>query len=279
MQCGPTMSQRLKSKIAIVTGAGRNIGRAIAERFAAEGASVLIVDVDEDSLSEVDELIKKRGGVSEPLVADLSSAEEVERLVPTAVDTFGGLDIVVNNAYAGPYKKLTDQDNEGWEKALAIGLTAPMIVCRAAIPHLQRRGGGSLVNIGSINSIRPNAPMAAYSAVKGGLVNLTRNIAVTYGPLQIRCNAICPGYITHSQRNAMFREKPLEKERVLSTLPMRRLGVPDDIAHAAVFLASDESAFINGHSLYVDGGSTVQNAVMPTFYFEQALRREMGDAT
>jgi len=271
------MSQRLPNKIAIVTGAAQNIGRAIAERFAAEGASVLLVDMKEEQLAEVREGIRATGGIAEFFAADLRIPDEVERMVATAVEQFGGLDIVVNNAYTGPYKKLTDQDNEGWESALAIGLTAPMIACRAAVPHLEKRGGGSLINIGSINSIRPAPAMAAYSAVKGGIVNLTRNIAVAYGPKQIRCNAICPGFITHDQRDAMFREKPLELERVLSTLPMRRLGQPIDIAHAAVFLASDESTFVNGHSLYVDGGSTIQNANVPTHYFEQAVRREIGE--
>lgn len=267
---------RLLSKLCLVTGAAQNIGRAIAEQFVAEGAAVVCVDRNEPELLAVCEGIRKTGGTAIPQVVDLAQAEAVEQMVREAAEHLGGLDVVVNNAYAGPYRNLLEQDNAGWEQALAVGLTAPMIACRTAIPYLRQRGGGSLINLGSINSFKPSNHMAAYAAVKGGIVNLTRQIAVSYGPDGVRCNAICPGYITQDQREAMFREKPLERERVLSTIPLRRLGTGADIAHAAVYLASDESRFLTGQALIVDGGSTAQNANVPTHYFEQAVRNASG---
>lgn len=240
-----------------------------------EGAKVWLVDRKEPELASVCAGIRDRGGIAEPYVADLTITCEVEKMVNQAAETFGGLDIVVNNAYTGPYKKLLDQDDEGWQQGIAIGLTAAMVACRTAIPFLQQRGGGSLINLGSINSFKPGGNMAVYSAVKGGIVNLSRQIAVTYGESGIRCNALCPGFITHDQRNENFAKHPLELERVLATIPVRRLGVGEDIANAALFLASDESTFVTGHSLVVDGGSTIQNANVPTHYFEKALRASL----
>ena len=269
------MTQRLKNQRALITGAAQNIGRAIAVRFAEEGAAVALADIQEEPIVELASEIKAKGGKAVAIPTDLADRSAVEAMVERAISELGGLDVLVNNAYNGPYKALTGQDDAGWDRAIAIGVHAIMAACRKAVRQMQKQGGGSIINLGSINSFTPAPSMAVYSAVKGAVVNFSRQLAVEYGPDGIRTNALCPGYITHDKRNAMFEEKPLELDRVLATIPLRKLGQCEDIANAALFLAGDESGFVNGHSLVVDGGSTIQNARTPTVPFESALRARL----
>lgn len=269
--------QRLSGKRALVTGAAQNIGRAIAERFAAAGATVVLADRQEDPIRELADRFSDVGGRALAIPVDLTQRHEAEAMVDRAIEAFGGLDVLVNNAYTGPYKRLTDQDDEGWDRAMAVGVHAIMGTCRRAIPHMIEAGHGSIINVGSMNSFNPAASMAVYSAVKGAVVNFSRQLAVDYGPSGVRCNALCPGFITHAKRNQVFREKPLEKERVLATIPLRRLGECEDIAHAALFLASDESSFMTGQCLVIDGGAIMQNPRMVTHPFEASLRAHLTD--
>ena len=268
------MMKRLAGKIALVTGASQNIGRAIAETFAREGASVAIVDVKAELLKEVSAWIAATGANVLPIVADLYQKNEVQKMMSTCIEHFGRVDVLVNNAYVGPYVPLHKQKDDEWDRALALGLTAPMIACRAAIPVMKENGGGSIINIGSINSFCPGDSHAVYSAVKGGIVNFSRQIGNTYGRDGIRCNALCPGYITHDERDKDFIENPVNKKKVLATIPLNRLGVGQDIANAALFLASDESSFMTSQTLVIDGGSISQNAAMPVHKFEQFLAQQ-----
>jgi 3-oxoacyl-[acyl-carrier protein] reductase len=262
---------KLAQRTAFVTGAAQNIGKGIAERFAAEGARVVCVDRNRAGAQAVASAI---GGGAIALEADLTSTAACAAAVAEAERVCGGIDILVNNAYAGPYKSVVNQDDASWATALAIGLTAMMALCRATLPGMIARKRGVIVNLGSINSFTPCYGMAAYAAVKGGIVNFTRQIAVEYGPHGIRANSICPGWINNPQRIAEFAAKPIEEARITSLIPLRRCGTDDDCARAAVFLASDDAAFITGQSLLVDGGQSVQNAKMATWPFQEALERQ-----
>jgi NAD(P)-dependent dehydrogenase (short-subunit alcohol dehydrogenase family) len=261
---------KLNGKTALVTGAAQNIGAAIARRFASEGARVVIVDCQEAAAAELAATLDHDAFA---IAADLSSTTECSRVVREAEQRCGHLDILVNNAYAGPYKSITEQDDESWHFALAIGLTAMMATCRAALPGMIARGSGTIINLGSINSFTPCYGMAAYAAVKGGICNFTRQLAVEYGERGIRANTLCPGFITNPSRDAEFAASPIERARIISLIPLRRVGTDDDCARAAVFLASDDSAFITGHDLLVDGGQSIQNAKMATWPFAEALEK------
>lgn len=261
---------RLANKTALVTGAAQNIGAAIARHFAAQGARVVLVD---RNLTAAAALAATLPHDALALGADLTSTAECARVVREAEAACGCIDILVNNAYAGPYKSVINQDDESWAFALSIGLTAMMATCRAALPAMVARGSGNIINLGSINSFTPCFSMAAYAAVKGGIVNFTRQLAVEYGHQGVRANSLCPGFITNPVRDAEFAAKPLEKDRITSLIPLRRLGTDDDCAQAAVFLASDESSFLTGQALVLDGGQSVQNAKMATWPFADAIER------
>lgn len=261
---------KLQEKTALVTGAAQNIGLAISRQFIAEGARVVLVDRKAETLARV---AAELGPRAIPIDADLSSTPECARVIAESEKKVGHLDILVNNAYAGPYKSVVDQDDESWNLALSIGLTAMMALTRASLPGMIERGSGSIINLGSINSHTPAFSMAAYATVKGGICNFTRQIAVEYGWKGIRANSLCPGYITNPEREADFEAHPLERERVTSGIPLRRVGTDDECARAAVFLASEDASFITGQDLLVDGGQSVQNVKMATWPFAEAIEK------
>jgi len=211
-----------------------------------------------------------------PVVCDLRRIDDCKRLIATAEERCGRVDVVVNNAYKGYYQSLEQLTDEAWQEELAIGLTAMMATCRAALPGMLARGRGAIVNTGSRNSYTPAYGMAAYATVKAGILNFTRQIAVQYGPQGIRANSICPGFITHAKREAHFDAHPLERKRIEATIPLRRVGHDGEIAEASLFLASDSSSFVTGASLVVDGGATVQNPKMVTWPMQEALAEEWG---
>ena len=263
---------RLKNKTALVTGAAHNIGAALARHYAAAGARAVLADRNLDAATALAATFP-HGAFA--LGADLTSTAECARVVTEAETRCGGaLDILVNNAYAGPYKSVVNQDDDSWHLALAIGLTAMMATCRAALPGMIARGSGAIVNLGSINSHTPAFGMAAYATIKGGICNFTRQIAVEYGWKGIRANSLCPGFITNPVRNAEFAAQPLELARVTAGIPLRRVGTDDDCARAAVFLASDDASFITGQDLLVDGGQSIQNAKMGTWPFQEAIENQ-----
>jgi NAD(P)-dependent dehydrogenase (short-subunit alcohol dehydrogenase family) len=251
----PLMPQlRLADKVALVTGAARGIGLAIARRFADEGARVVLVD----RLEEVTEAAESIGGSGAMAIrADVTQDSEIKEAVAAAVARNGRLDVLVCNA-GRPWSStsLTATDDD-WTRCLDLNLRAAWIASRASHPHLRASGAGAIVTIASTHGYRSNRTSFPYSAAKGGLLALTRTLAVEYAPDNIRVNAVVPGQIESVRTAAFFdgmRDPDEARRRVLSTFPLRRLGTPDDIAHAALFLASDEAAWITGTWLTVDGG-------------------------
>ena len=246
---------RLQDKIAIVTGGSRGIGRAIVERFLAEGARVATTSQREPPTPfHADERLLW-------LRADVSNAQDVERLFAAAADRFGGIDILVNNAGLQLERTIEQTSEAEWDRVMAVNLKSVFLCSRAAIPALRRRGGGAIVNIGSYDGFVADPNLAAYCASKGGVHALTRAIAVDHGKDGIRCNAICPGWIETDMLEAYYWSlpDPAEARRKISAVhPAGRTGKPADIAALALWLASDEAAFVTGQLVTADGGLTAQ---------------------
>lgn len=248
---------KLEGKVAIVTGAGSGIGKAIALRYAREGATVVVADVLAERAEAVTAEVAAIGGTALPLAVDVGSATDVAKLVATTVERFKRLDILCNNAgIMDRMAPVTDTDLDLWERVLRVNLTGPFLACREAVPVMLSQGGGVIVNIASVGGLYGGRAGAAYTASKHGLVGLTKNIAFMYAPRNIRCNAICPGPV---QTNIGLGGEPsplgLARMQLGSSL-MTRIAQPDEIAAVALFLASDDASFINGAIVVADGGWT-----------------------
>jgi NAD(P)-dependent dehydrogenase (short-subunit alcohol dehydrogenase family) len=261
------MGLRLNNKVAVVTGAGSGLGRASAIAFASEGAKVVCADCNADAAGEVVEEIQAAGGVGLAVMLDAASPEDNERLVAEAQGRFGHIDILLANAGIPSVGSLTDVDFEDWQRVIAVNLTGVWLANKAVIPVMQAQGGGSIINQASITALVGFAGVAAYSAAKGGVVALTRQAAVEYAEEGIRVNAICPGTIvtplvtqTYVERGGVDSKTKMPLNEALTAsaqrYPMKRLGDVEDVANLAVFLASDESRWITGAVMPVDGGYT-----------------------
>ncbi|MCX4676550.1 SDR family oxidoreductase [Streptomyces sp. NBC_01433] len=240
----------------LITGAGQGIGAATARRLAAEGAAVLVTDLDAARAGDTAAEIREAGGTAESLACDVGDRRAVEAAVAHAVTAFGRLDVLVNNAYsAGTDTPLfEDETDEVWERDLDITLTGPYRSSRAALPHLVASGRGAIVNIGSVNG-EQDFGGHAYSAAKAGLASLTRTLAGHAGPRGVRVNLVAPGTI----RTAAWAGRDAELDRISALYPLGRIGEPDDIASAVAFLASHEASWITGTTLRVDGGVLAVN--------------------
>jgi NAD(P)-dependent dehydrogenase (short-subunit alcohol dehydrogenase family) len=247
---------RLAGEKALVTGSTAGIGRAIAVEFARQGAEVAVTGRDAKRGDAVARAISDAGGRARFLAADLADEAACRDLVVAAADELGGLTVLVNNAAASdlPDGRVGDLSTEAWEATLRVDLFAPFWLCRAAVPHMQRRGGGTIVNISSRQAERASRGLAAYIAAKGALNALTRSIAVDYADSHIRCNTISPGYVLNDRRDAGI--DPQRRTRY-EQMHLTRLGEASDVALAAVYLASKESAFVTGINLQLDGGSSI----------------------
>jgi len=248
---------RLDDKVAIVTGASSGIGRAIALKFAEEGAKVTVADIQEEPREggePTHSKIKDEGGESIFLETDVSDKGSVQEMVSKTVDEFGRVDIMVNNAGIFFEGAVEDLDEEDWDQLLDVDLKGVYLCTKEAINHmLEENIEGSIVNISSIAGITGYSNAPAYCAAKGGVTNFTREVALDYGSEGINVNAICPGVIK-TKMTEDFREDEETKAFLDQNTPYKRLGEPEDIANAAVFLASDESNFVQGENLVVDGG-------------------------
>jgi NAD(P)-dependent dehydrogenase (short-subunit alcohol dehydrogenase family) len=245
---------RLEGKVAIVTGAAQGIGRAIASLFADEGARVLIADIQEEKGEATAQEIRARGREASFLRTDVGIAADVKRMVDTAVERYGRLDILVNNAYWSRRARVTELDEEVWDRAIAVCLKAMYLGAKYAIPEMLKVGGGSIINISSVHAFTSYPTSVVYDAAKGGVSALTRVLAVEWGRHGIRVNAICPGMIVTEVAEASFFANPEHARLRESIYPIGRVGRPIDIAKAALFLASDDASYVLGHNLVVDGG-------------------------
>lgn len=259
---------RLAGKVAIVTGAASGIGRATARLFAREGATVVVADKREEPGRETVRLIEDGGGTAAFVLTDVSRAADVRAMVQSAVETFGRLDVLVNNAAWSRALPATELPEEDWNATIDACLKSVYLGAKYAIPEMIKGGGGSIVNISSANGIISNPSFSAYSAAKAGILGLTRNLAIDYGLRGIRVNAICPGFIATERSGEALERDPLEKWALTETQVLGRYGRPEDVAWAVVFLASDEASYITGATLVVDGGLTIQSPealVRPSF--------------
>jgi NAD(P)-dependent dehydrogenase (short-subunit alcohol dehydrogenase family) len=251
--------QRLVDQVAIVTGGAKGIGGATARRLAAEGARVLVVDIDGEAAGRNVERIRSDGGQAEALTADVGELEGVQAMVARAVEVWGKLTIVINNAYSGGVRgDAISVAEEVWDRAFDVGLKSMFRAAKFAVPHLQAAGGGAMVNISSVHGLLVAPGWCVYEAVKPAVIGLTRQLAAEYGPFGIRVNAICPGHIVTERGEAQWDAHPDGLRFFEQQYPLRRTGKPVDIANAVVFLCSDEASFITGHTLVVDGGLTIQ---------------------
>lgn len=248
---------RLEGKAAIVTGAGSGIGKAIAKMYAKEGAKVVCAGHHVESCEQVASEIEAEGGTAVAVQADVSSAADNERMVGEAVEQYKQLDILVNNAGVVEMHPLEEMTEEQWNKVLSVDLTGTFLGMKYVIPEMEKAGKGKVINITSIAGIVGFPQIAAYCAAKGGVVTLTKEAALEYASKRINVNAIAPGVIKTKMTDAML-DDPKAAEQLKAAIPYPRFGEPDDIAYAATYLASDESDFVNGETLVVDGGQVAQ---------------------
>jgi meso-butanediol dehydrogenase/(S,S)-butanediol dehydrogenase/diacetyl reductase len=245
--------KRFQGRVVIVTGAGSGIGRATAERFGSEGAHVVCADVNEKGVQETAQTIKTAGGDARAVVCDVSRADAVTSTIAGAVKEHGKIDVLANVAGIGGFERTTDVSLEKWNKVIGVNLTGTFLMCQAALPHILATKG-AIVNVGSVAGLKSHPYSAAYCASKGGVVLLTKALAVEYGRKGIRINVVCPGGVeTPLIGNFQLPEgaSPAALQRIT---PLGRMGQPPEVAGTIAFLASDDATYINGASIVVDGG-------------------------
>lgn len=255
---------RLAGKVAIITGAGQGLGQATAELFAAEKAAVVLADMNGPAAETVAARIRAAGGRAASVTVDVASATDAQRLVESALDAFGRIDVLVNNAaITGPFVDIADIEEEQWDAVMRVNLKGPFLCTKYVLPHMRAQGSGSIVNVSSASGVSANERQAAYNASKHGVIGLTRCTAQDCGRHGIRANAVCP-----TGMNTPMSARPLpESDRpFLTPAPaltlLGRLAEPDEVARAILFLASDEATFVTGAVFMVDGGLT---AIQPSY--------------
>ena len=250
---------RLENKVALITGAGAGIGRESSLLFAAEGAAVVAVDVNEDAARDVVRDIEAAGGRAIAFRADVAKADDCQHMIEAAESTYGKLDVLFNNAgimHSDDDNAMTTSEDV-WDITMSINAKGVFLGCKFGIPAIQRAGGGTVINTASIVAIMGAAtPQLAYTASKGAVLAMTRELAIVHARENIRINALCPGPL-RTELLMKFLDTEAKKQRRLVHIPMGRFGEATEIAKAALFLASDESSYVNGTSFVVDGGITV----------------------
>jgi len=248
---------RLKDKVAIITGGGSGIGRATAELFAREGAGVVVADYNADAGQEAVQAIQDTGGDAVFVQVDVSDWDQVQNMVQAALDAYSGVDILFNNAGVLIFGTILDTDEASWNRLMSINLTGVFLCSKAVLPHMISRGGGSIINASSSTGAHDAAGnSAAYVASKGGVALLTKAMAIDHAGDNVRVNAVAPGPTDTPMLADNF--SPEELVDFAATFPMKRLGQPEELAQAVLFLASDEASFVTGCVLAADGGQTAQ---------------------
>ena len=238
-------------KVAIVTGAAQGIGKTIALLFAAKGASLVLCDINLEAAEKTAREIEEKGGKCLPLKSDVSNFQDAEKIIKQAVEHFGSLDILINNAGITRDNVLLRMKEEQWDQVMAVNLKGTFNFTRAAIKVMMRKKRGKIINIASITGMMGNAGQANYSASKAGVIGFTKAIAREYADRGITVNAVAPGFIATAMTDAIPER---EREELIKQIPMKKLGTPEDVANAVYFLASDEASYITGHVIGVNGG-------------------------
>jgi NAD(P)-dependent dehydrogenase (short-subunit alcohol dehydrogenase family) len=255
------MTNSLQNQVAIITGGALGIGGATARRLAAEGAKVLIADIQGEAAQTNAERIRSAGGVAEVITTDMSNRADIEGMVNRAVALWGRLDILVNNAWSRrePDGSAIEVTESAWDFGMDVMVKAHFLAAKYAAPPMQKGGAGSIVNIASVHGLLAAPHKIIYETAKTAVIGLTRQMATDFGPLGIRVNAICPGHIvTEKMQKNRWDHHPELLRFFERQYPLRRVGKPDDIANAICFLCSAEASFITGHALVVDGGLSIQ---------------------
>lgn len=252
---------RLNGKCALITGAGSGIGRAMALLFAEEGAQIFVCDANGSAAGETVRMVAESGGTAESLQADVSDSAAVRGMVDACLRRFGQIDVLCNNAGVGSTETVVDTSEERWELVFAVNARGTFLGCKYVIPHMIESGGGSIINTASVAGMVGLKNRAAYCASKGAVISLTRAVAVDHVGQNIRCNCICPGTVDSPWVQRLLDGAPdpeTERRQLTARQPMGRLGTPEEIAKAALYLASDDASFITGSALVIDGGLTMQ---------------------
>lgn len=252
---GKSITVRLKNKVSIITGAASGIGKATAKLFAEHGAQVVVADIDEEGAGITVADICKNSNQASFIRTDVTIQADSVQMVEHTIEKYGKLDILINNAGIAMRLPVHELSEEDWHRCLGVNLTGVFLCSKAAIPAMQKNGGGSIINMSSIYGIVGADVRAAYVASKGAVTNLTRGMALDYAEDKIRVNCICPGFV-ETPLVAGVVKNPDEYQKLANKHPMRRLGQPEEIAYGALYLAADESAFVTGIALPIDGGYT-----------------------
>lgn len=244
-------------------GGGAGTGRATAEAFAAEGASVVIADINADAAQQTLAGVLAAGGDGLAVQADMSKTDDVQRLIDTIGSHFGALHMVSNNASLGvPNKPVTALEEEEWDRCMGVSLRGVWLCMKYQLPLIEASGGGAIVNIASVSGLRGEAYQSAYAAAKGGVINLSKTVAVEYAKRGVRINTVCPGGINSGGMAFYLEKMPELRQKAHRAHPMGRLAEPAEIANAVVYLCSDRASFITGHDLVVDGGILVRSNIL-----------------
>jgi meso-butanediol dehydrogenase / (S,S)-butanediol dehydrogenase / diacetyl reductase len=252
---------RLKDRVALISGSGSGIGEATAKRLAAEGAAVAVVDLNEEGAKRVAEEIRKVGGNAEAMKANIGNPAEVENMIKFAIDKFGQLDILHNNAIRLYTGRIGEMSLDNFRKSVEVGLTAYFYATRCALEVMVPRRKGAIINTASVSGLAADYGLGAYNAIKAGVINLTRATAIEYARKGIRCNAVCPGAIATPPIMKMCRAIPELAKITEDAIPMGRYGEPNEIANVVLFLASDEASYVNGAYIVADGGLTAHTGI------------------
>jgi NAD(P)-dependent dehydrogenase (short-subunit alcohol dehydrogenase family) len=253
----------MNNRVALVMGGGAGTGRATVLAFAREGAAVVIADVNEKSGRETLALVEAQGGKGLFVRADMGNAADVEAVIEQTRQDFGALHMVSNNAALGaPNKAVTELSEQEWDRCMAVTLRGVWLCMKYQLPLIEASGGGAIVNVASVSGLRGEAYQSAYTAAKGGVIALSKTVAVEYAKRGIRVNTVCPGGINSGGMAFYLKKMPEMRERALNAHAMGRLAEPEEIADAVVYLCSERASFITGHDLVVDGGVMVRSNVI-----------------